>query len=619
MKENINKKSPPGIVKIIQAIFLLLDKKNWHQIVPLLVVMTVSSMLNAVGIAMVVPFIAVASNPLLIHSNKILFKVYSTFHFSSDYHFLFFLGVVALALLLIGNLLTVMVGWLSAKVSLQLYYQWVNKFLSGYLSQPYLFFLNIKTAELSRTLLSSIRQVSNLVLMIFSLLSSCLSIIMMFIMLMMVNPLPAFCIVISVGLIYVVVFFAVRNLIRKTSYHQGHAEQQSFKIVEEVFTMIKEVKLYHKEKQFLDAFELPTRKHAHYNALYQGVMPMPRSLLEVVAFGGVILLVLYLLLSQHDLGAFLPMLGFFVVALYRIMPLTQMIFGQYSSILSTGYCVSTIVNDYERLNIKNLDGSQFIVDKVTSKFQELKLEGITFQYPNSVKPAINDLNLTLASGKVIAFVGPSGAGKTTAVDIVLGLLQPTTGHLRVNGSVLDSEIKTRTWQATLGYVPQSIMLSNNTIAQNIAFGETLENMDMDRIMKSVKFAQLKEFIESLPEQYNTEVGDRGIRLSGGQRQRIGIARALYRDPEILILDEATNALDGLTEVEIMHSIHALSREKTVIIIAHRLQTVMACDRLYYIDQGRLVAEGTYAELATTHPGFKRMVEVAEGDSLALYP
>lgn len=614
MKENINKKSSPGMTHIVRAIFLLLTKKNWRQTIPLLIIMSISSILNAVGIAMVVPFIAVASNPLLIHTNFILFKIFTLLKFNSDYYFLFFLGVIALLLLLIGNILTILVGWLSAKVSLQLYYQWVNKFFSGYLAQPYLFFLNIKTAELSRTLLSSIRQVSSLVLMMFSLLSSCLSIIMMFIMLMMVNPLPAFCIVISVGLIYIVIFFAVKNLIRKTSYHQGHAEQQSFKIVEEVFTMIKEVKLYHKEDQFLDAFELPTRLHAHYNALYQGIMPVPRSLLEVVAFGGVILLVLYLLLSQHDLGAFLPMLGFFVVALYRIMPLTQMIFGQYSSILSAGYCVNNLVDDYYRLNIKNVDSSQFAVNKTEGEFQDLKLEVIYFQYPNTLKPAISDLNLTLTSGKVVAFVGPSGAGKTTAVDIILGLLQPTSGYLRVNGQVLDSAAKIRSWQATLGYVSQSIMLSNNTIAQNIAFGETLERIDMEQVKKVVEFSQLKDFIESLPEQYNTEVGDRGIRLSGGQRQRIGIARALYRNPEILILDEATNALDGLTEMEIMQSVHALAREKTVIIIAHRLQTVMACDRLYYIDQGHLVAEGTYDELARTHPGFKRMVEVAEGNS-----
>lgn len=597
---------------IFHAIILLLTKKNYRQMFPLLIAMVISSILNAIGIAMVVPFIAVASNPLLIHSNAILLKIYSALHFSSDYHFLFFLGVVALALLLMSNLLTVMVGWLSAKFSLQLYYQWVNKFFTGYLAQPYLFFLNIKTAELSRNLLSNIKQVSNLVLMLLSLLSSCLSILMMFAMLMMVNPLPAFCIVLSVGGVYVIIFFAVKNLIKKSSYHQGYAEQQSFKIVEEVFTMIKEVKLYHKEVRFLESFELPTRLYTHYNALYQGIMPMPRSLLEVVAFGGVILLVLYLLFFQHNLAAFLPMLGFFVVALYRIMPLTQMIFGQYSSILSVGYCVNNIVSDYEKLNIKNIDKAQFTVNKVTDAFQELRLEAITFQYPHSLKPAINHLNLTLTAGKVIAFVGPSGAGKTTAIDIILGLLQPIHGHLRVNGHVLDTEDKKRAWQATLGYVPQTIMLSNNSIAQNIAFGESLEEMDRSRIEQVVEFAQLKAFIESLPDQYDTEVGDRGIRLSGGQRQRIGIARALYRNPQILILDEATNALDGLTEVEIMQSIHALAKEKTVIIIAHRLQTVMACDCLYYIDRGHLVAEGAYAELAETHPGFKRMVEVAEG-------
>ncbi len=609
-------KKNKGLISIIRSVLLLIQRKNFRQIIPLMVVMGFSSILNAVGIAMVVPFIAAASNPLLIHSNTILFAVYSTLHFSSDYRFLFFLGVISLVLLLMGNMLTILVGWLSAKVSLNLYYQWVNKFFSGYLAQPYLFFLNVKTSEINRNLLSSIKQVSTLVLVVFSFLSSCLSILIMFIMLVMVNPLPAFSIVLAVGVIYVVIYFLIRNIIKKASYYQGNAERQTFKIVEEVFTMIKEVKLYHKETLFIKAFEAPTKLHAHYNAMYLGIIPMPRYLLEVVAFGGVILLVLYLLLAQHNLNTFLPMLGFFVIALYRVMPLMQQIFSQYSSIVSGGVMVNLVTKEYERLDLKNSCdiNAKFSVEKHFINFNELKLQNITFEYPDTAKAVVNGLNLTLTAGKVIAFVGPSGAGKTTVVDIILGLLNPVGGELLINGELLNSEEKIRSWQALLGYVPQSIMLSNNSIAQNIAFGEPLEAIDMERVKKVVEFAQLKDFIESLPEQYYAEVGDRGIRLSGGQRQRIGIARALYRDPQILILDEATNALDGLTEMEIMQSIHALSREKTVIIIAHRLQTVMACDRLYYIDQGNLVAEGTFAELAITHPGFKRMVEMAEGAS-----
>ncbi|OGT37961.1 MAG: hypothetical protein A3F11_03040 [Gammaproteobacteria bacterium RIFCSPHIGHO2_12_FULL_37_14] len=605
-----------GFVYIVKSILFLINPSEWRKILPLFCFMLLSAILNAVGIAMVVPFIAVASTPSLIRSTSSLQWVYYTLHFNSDYHFLFFLGVVALLLLLVGNVLNILVGWLSAKVTYSLKYRWANNFLASYLAQPYLFFLNTRTSELSRNLLREISQLSGIVLTIFDLFSKCLSTTMILLMLVLVNPLPAISIMISVGIIYAIIFLCVKNLLKKTSYYSHQAGQQTFKITEEIFSMIKEVKLYHKELAFLESFELPTRLDNHYSALYCGIIPTPRYLIEIFAFGGVILLVLYLLLSQQNLSFFLPMLGFFVVSLYRIMPLTQSIFGEISSILSGTHCVEAVLNDYKRLNIEGAENKQllkkFVSKKLVDRFSLLELKKVCFQYPNTFNPAISQLDLTLPAGKVIAFVGPSGAGKTTIVDILLGFLQPQLGQIIVNGILLDSEEKIRSWQPLVSYVPQAIALSNSSIKQNIAFGEAPDVIDMTKVKHAVETAQLREFVESLPDKYETEVGDRGIRLSGGQRQRIGIARALYRDPQVLILDEATNALDGLTEMEIMQNIHALAREKTIIIIAHRLQTVMACDHLHYIDSGHLVATGTYEELATTHAGFKDMIEAAAG-------
>ena len=341
---------------------------------------------------------------------------------------------------------------------------------------------------------------------------------------------------------------------------------------------------------------------------------MPRYLLEIFAFGGVILLVLYFLLAKNNLSYFLPMLGFFVVALYRIMPLTQSIFGQFSYILAAQHCVDMVSHEYQRLNIKKIDlNKKSCKVSPIKSFNQLEFSRVFFKYSNSTRYAVRDINLLIKAGSVLGFVGPSGAGKTTIIDLLLGLLTPTSGQLRVNNELLENENKLKSWQALLGYVPQSIVLSHNSIAQNIAFGEIYEDIDYEKVRNAAIFAQLHDFIDTLPDKYESLVGDRGVRLSGGQRQRIGIARALYRNPQVLILDEATNALDGLTEVEIMQNIHALAGKKTVIIIAHRLQTVMACERLYYINQGNLVAEGTYQDLVNNHPDFKRLVEISEGN------
>lgn len=612
MEEHNNK----GFLYIVCAVFSLINRHEWNLILPLLISMLISAIVNAVGIAMVVPFIAVASNPSFIHSTHSLFWVYRTLHFSNDYHFLFFLGIVALLLLLIGNVLNILIGWLSAKISYNLRYRWTNNFLAGYLSQPYLFFLNTRTSELSRILVREISQVASILLTLFDFFSKCLSTILIIVMLVIVNPLPALSIIIVLGTFYAVIFFCVRNLLKKTSYYNNLAGQKTFMITEEVFTMIKEVKLYHKEITFLQHFEHPTRLVKSYSALYEGVVPIPRYLLEIFAFGGVILLVLYFLYIQRNLSVFLPTLGFFVVSLYRALPLAQSLFGEFSFILTGINCVETVLKDYKLLDIKSMQNKNFKKDKeskLVKYFEKLQLKDICFQYTNSVKPAISHLNLTLIAGKVIGFVGPSGAGKTTIIDIILGLLKPNMGQIIVNNVLLDNEDRIHDWQTLLGYVPQMIVLSNGSIMQNIAFGEAQEKIDLAKVIRAAKLAQLNDFIESLPNKYEAQVGDRGIRLSGGQRQRIGIARALYRDSQILILDEATNALDGLTEMEVMQNIHALARDKTIIIIAHRLQTVMACDHLYYIDNGQLVAEGTYEELAKEHEGFQRMIEVASGN------
>jgi len=236
----------------------------------------------------------------------------------------------------------------------------------------------------------------------------------------------------------------------------------------------------------------------------------------------------------------------------------------------------------------------------------LELHNLRFRYPGGERDTLNGFSAVIPARSTVGIVGGTGAGKTTVIDIILGLLRPDAGDIRVDGAAITRD-NVRAWQKSLGYVPQHIFLADTTVAANIAFGIAPEAIDMARIEAAARVANLHDFVTGdLPLGYRTEVGERGVRLSGGQRQRIGIARALYRDPDVLILDEATSALDNLTEYTVMEAVHNLAGRKTVIMIAHRLTTVKDCDTILMLERGRLVAQGTYAELVAGNETFRRM-------------
>jgi len=241
--------------------------------------------------------------------------------------------------------------------------------------------------------------------------------------------------------------------------------------------------------------------------------------------------------------------------------------------------------------------------------QALSLNRVSYHYPNCSTPAVKNLSLEIPAGVMVGFVGETGSGKTSTVDIILGLLRPTSGELTIDGKLVDDE-NLRMWQQKIAYVPQEIFLTDDSIAENIAFGIPLEEIDFSAVRNAAKIARLDSFVtENLPGKYETKIGEQGARLSGGQRQRIGIARALYQTPDLLVFDEATSALDNVTEQEVMNALHALPQKMTVILIAHRLSTVKKCDIIFLMKEGKIVERGTYAELLNTNRDFKALVEV----------
>jgi len=333
-------------------------------------------------------------------------------------------------------------------------------------------------------------------------------------------------------------------------------------------------------------------------------------LLEVVAFGGIILIAVYLIAVQNNLQQVIPMLGLYAFAGYRLMPALQQAFNGIASARFNIAALDAIHRGLENqvaepvhTNGRTAENQQEFVLPLNKR---LVLDQVSFTYPGAKEAAIQHLSLEIPAHTTVGFVGKTGSGKTTTVDLILGLLRPQEGMISVDGTPLQGDA-VRHWQQNIGYVPQHIYLADDTVARNIAFGVAEDEIDLDAVRDAARRAHIADFIESdLPEQWETVVGERGVKLSGGQRQRIGIARALYHNPSVLVFDEATSALDQKTETDVMEAIYELEGNHTILMIAHRLSTVQRADKIVMLERGRKVGEGSYDELAHRHAKFRSM-------------
>ena len=387
--------------------------------------------------------------------------------------------------------------------------------------------------------------------------------------------------------------------------------KRRFKSASEVFGGIKDIKLLGCEEIYLDRFSKPSMKYALTHANHHTFNQIPNFFIEAVIFGALLLLTLSLMISSKGLnnnllGQVLPIIGLYSLAAYRLKPAVHHI---YEGLASLQYGHAVINNLYKDLNDKDFETKLTETHENLLKAKHLfSINSISYTYPNATKPALNNLSLNIPLNNIVGIVGSTGAGKTTLVDVILGLLRPDKGEIRIDKKPITNKIL-REWQKTLGYVPQNIFLTDSTITENIALGIPLKQINFERVTQCARMAQLYNFImKDMPLQFNTLVGERGVRLSGGQRQRIGIARALYNNPELLILDEATSSLDRITERAVMESIVNIAHKKTIIIIAHRLSTVKNCDQIVLLDKGKIRAKGIYRELILKSSQFKKMVE-----------
>lgn len=567
------------------------------------------SFIEMVGIASIMPFMAVVSNPDVIQTNKWLRKTYEFFQFDNTHNFLFFLGAILLALLICSNLFKALTVWSTLKYGNHFNYVLSRRLLAQYLSRPYSFFLNHNTSDMGKNVLAEVRGAIDGCFIAGMHVLSC-GLVILFIMglLLVVEPLIALTIAVFLGGAYAVIFLLARHRLTRISKEQVYAQTMKFKTASEALGGIKDIKILGRELQFLKKFAVHAERHSLNTVAAGTISLLPKYALEVLSLGGILLITLYFIGAKNDsANLMVPLLAVYAFAGYRILPALQQIFAGIATVRLNLPVLELLHRDL------NDEESNCDPESVLKKREELEpapfcstleLNNVSFCYEADQEPVVTEVSITISRNTSIGLVGATGSGKTTLVDIILGLLTPTAGQMLIDGIEISGET-VASWQRNFGCVPQQIYLCDDTITRNIAFGVPDEKVDMLAVIRAARIANLHVFVEEkLPSGYETVIGERGVRLSGGQRQRIGIARALYKDPEFLIMDEATNALDGITEEAVMEALGTLSGKKTIIIIAHRLTTVKDCDIIYIMEHGIITNKGTYDELRRSSAWFQ---------------
>lgn len=574
--------------------------------------MLLMAMVDVIGVASIMPFMAVLSDPDAIQHHAKLAWLYHHFQFTSSHHFLIFLGFTVLAVLVVGNAISMFTTWAILRFTYAREYSLSRRLFVQYLYQPYAFFLNRNTSELGKNILSEVITVINRAFIPCMQLIAKLTVTTLILLLLLyIDPVLAFVVGVILGGAYAGIYIKARRKLTLISQRCLEDNRKKYKIVTETLGGIKDVKLSGKEAYFVDIFSHYAKQHADDEASGNVIAHLPRYALETIAFGGVLLIIIYLLMTGKNITNAMPLLALYAFAAFRLMPAMQQIFTSLAFMRISKDALNILARDLGDPELcHHLQAAKPQSTQPLSFQREIVLRHLHFSYPQSSRTIIDGLNLTIPANSTIGFAGTTGAGKTTMVDLILGLLTPDEGQLLVDGVAITRE-NLASWQKKIGYVPQTIFLADDTVASNIAFGIAHRDIDMQAVETAARLANIHQFITTDMQQgYQTLVGDKGIRLSGGQRQRIGIARALYHNPEVLVLDEATSSLDTLTEDAILDAIKELSRKKTIIIIAHRLTTLTECDAIHVVKDGKIISSDTYQALLQTCHQFQTMARVS---------
>ncbi len=574
----------------IHKIYAMLDRKLRIRSVLVLFLIIISSYLELLGISILIPFVTALLDFQKLLSNVYIVRIMRLFHLDGQMGVLTVLCIIIISIYVIKNIFLLFSIYYQTKFQWGIRQELSTTMLHSYMSRPYTFFIEVNSSELLRGLDNDIVGVYETILQFFSTVSASMVILVLGIFIIRTDIFMALSLLGIAMLCVCIIFFVFKRIISRSGKENRKAISLRIKTATQTIFSIKEIMVMQRKRYFISHYKEACEREKKCNIKALMISKSPEKVIEVIFVIGLICMVYFKMWSGMDVNSYIPQLSAFAVAAMKMLP---NIYTLSQSITQILYLKPAIDTTYENINKareirKNID----IDDTRKVDFEEIrknftvKLENVSWKYNNSKDYVLDGISLEIKKGDIIAFIGKSGAGKTTLADVMLGLLPVEKGRVMIND--IDINSIPNVWSKLIGYVPQSVNLLDESIRSNIIFG--LENNeDNDTLVwRALKKAQLDEFVESLPNKLDTLIGERGVRFSGGQCQRLAIARALYYDPEIIVFDEATAALDGETERAVMDSINSLKGVKTMIIIAHRLETIRKCNKIYEVESGKLV-------------------------------
>ena len=583
-----------NMVKIFKKMNKLLDARQKRIMVVIVFLMLIGGVLESLSISVVIPVVSVLLDPQAVENNELLASIYNGLHLQNVTQFTIVMLVALIGAFILKNL------FLFLQNVVQLKFVYTNQFATSrrmminFMKRPYEYYLNADTAVIQRNITSDVNNMYGLILSVLQLISEAVVFACLVAVLLVVDAKM----IMTIAVLLVAVLLLIKMVLKPIMVKAGQENQDYYsglyKWIEQSVMGIKEIKIANKEQYFINEYAKCGFGYVNAVQKYNLFNSTPRLLIETVCIAGLVLYMMIVMLQGATVTEMIPQLTTFGMAAMRLIPSANRINNYLTSIsyfepffMGVSDHLQEEINDKSMVYDVEAYNHKKIVEKLDIK-KSIKLEDITYKYPNSKQLIFDHADMEIPIGSAVGIVGSSGSGKTTVVDILLGLLELQSGKIYADG--VDVKEHYEEWLKNIGYIPQTIFMIDSTIRKNVAFGIADEDIDDERVWAVLKEAQLDEFVRSLPEGLDTGIGERGIRLSGGQRQRIGIARALFEDPEVLVLDEATSALDNDTEAAIMESINRLHGKKTLIIIAHRLQTIEKCDIVYRVENGKVSKE-----------------------------
>ncbi len=568
--------------------------------------MLLAAIMEVASLSMIPAFVAIVADPQRVMQIEWLQSVYAALDITSNRDLLLWGSLALVGIFIVKSAYIIAYNYFESRFIYRRQYTISHRLMRSYMQAPYIFHLQKNTAVLLRNIAQEINVlISNVITNFLKVTREVVMALGILIFLFVVEPLITLAII-SLSVLGAGTFILFnKKKVKEYGLEEQECRSQMIKALNQGLGGIKDARVLNREEELIEKFRVQAHRSTQLKAYIRFVQQVPRPVFETTAVLGMLLVAGLLVWQNRPMSAIIPILALFGFATVRLMPSIQKIVSMYTKLRYNLASLDPIYGDIKKLEYDNARFNDDRKRKDKLKFEnEIRIQNLSYHYPGSDEQAIDKISLTIAKGEAVAFVGSSGAGKTTIVDIILGLFEPDEGEIYVDGTNIQDNLSA--WQKNVGYIPQTIYLADETLRANVAFGVPEAEIDDNKILEAIKLAQLEMLLERLPNGLDTIIGENGTRLSGGQRQRLGIARALYHDPKVLVMDEATSALDNITEKQIINAIEALREDHTLIMIAHRLTTVKNCDKLYFMEQGSIVQEGSYYDLVDTNIRFREM-------------